>query len=248
MPKKTTRTFKKKTWKKSGKKSYRAPAKLTLHRMLNTMPIGGLPQARLVRLRHCQEISIDAGSNSYAKKVFWLNCPANCTGDQTPKAVGGFSTWHNMYRKCTVLGAKIQFQFCPPTSSQGSDNFAGGFMGIYVSSSSSEIDDVLVNGVTELLEQPRNTLCKAIPHGPSTQNKDCFVTKYVDVAQFFGVTQSALITAEDDYGTTDQNPDKKIYASLYSTNIADNNPTALIGLVTIDMVIRFQEPRDVRAQ
>ena len=223
------------------------PKQSSLRMKLQTFPIGGIPQTRLVRLRHCQEIALNAEQNSWAQKQFWLNCPANVTGDQTPKAIGGWSTWYGMYRKATVLDVKLQFLNTPPSSPNNSSGFQPGFMGIYVSEDSSEFATTIANGIPNLFEQPRNVLCKSLPHAFNTQNKDCYLTKYCDVSDFFSVPTSSLYTAEDDYSTTDQNPDKKIYGSVYIASVADNDPTTVIGLVTIDMLIRFQDPRDIRA-
>jgi len=238
-------------WGGNGK-YYRSRKKGPL-RYLRTLPVGGVPKVSFKKLRHCQEVTIDPTVGSYAKFDFWpsrINQLTVASGQNAvrPNNFGAVAT--GIYRKCTVVGAKITFRYFTSGTQTADFNAAGGYVGIYISNGSDVtlLDDIFqTGGVTDIMEQPRTVTMKGLPNS-NTPQKDCVVSRSIDCAKFWGLDQKNY--EDDDTYAVEWDPSNQswlsptdsIAAQLFVATIQNNNPGKISGVVTIDLVAKFSQP------
>lgn len=262
MPKRK-RTSKKYRYKRrsgawGGYGKYYKTSKPSPLRYLRTLPVGGVPSVSYKKLRHCAEVSLDPGSNSYVVLNYFISRASQLTTNaQTPIVPGNWSTVADgVYRKCTVVGAKFTFRFAPRRNQNDAGTALPGYMGIYVSNGQelNSIDDILSNGIANLMEQPRNITMKAIPFGDNAQQKDCVISRTVDPAKFWGLDQKNYEDADSYASEWDSgndnwlSPADSIVLQLFCHSIQGSNPNPMLGVVTIDLVCKFSQPHYTRAQ
>lgn len=236
MPRKTNK--KRKTYRKRRrKKNY-------------SMPIGGFPATKTVKLRWCSAINLNPGSGSYTtlplkiNDLTQINDLLTVAQNVTP---GNYSKWISMYQRYTVMGARVKVRYTPMASESLEAQVVPGYLGIYTCSDRKELDDILVDGVANLFEQPRNNLCRYLT---GSQLRDgILLTKNWSAAKFFQVSKRQLYSDQDtfssyieDPGTTGEEqvpPSVPAYIIPYIAAVGGNNPGPIQLLVTIDFVVRF---------
>lgn len=233
-------------------KYYRSRQKGPL-RMLRTLPVGGVPKVSYKKLRHCQEILLDPSVGSYAKFDFFptrINQLTIATGQGIVRPNNFEAVANGIYRKAVVVGAKITFRVFPSTSQTSDFNASGGYVGIYVSNASDVtlLDDIFQSGgVTDIMEQPRNTTMKGMPNS-NTPQKDCVVSRSIDCGKFWGIgtknyEDSDAYAAEWDASNEEWlSPSDHIAAQVFCASIQNNNPGKCAGVVTIDLIVKFSQP------
>lgn len=220
--------------------------------MLRSLPVGGVPDTKYTKLVFASGIQLDAPSNSYTYRTVWLNNPANVLNtSQAPQSAGNMTTWNAIYGKWTVVGARVTFTVTPTGSPYS--NFIPGFLGMYKSyDDGTTLDGILQNGIPQVMEQPRNMTMKALPYGISNSQKDLTISCFVDMAKFFKVSQSSLWGNEDDYSGTGISvavtaPVRRSYVQIWVGNVGGNNPSPIDGILKVEYIVRWSEPKDTRA-
>lgn len=227
--------------------SYSSP-----YSLLRSLPVGGVAKTKLTKLVFAQGLSLDPSANSYQIQNINLNNPANVLNTaQAPMSAGNMSTWNAIYGKWTVLGARVTFTITPDRATYPTA-MTPGYVGIYVSfDDGTTINNILSNGIPQIMEQPRNMTMKSIPYAYGNQQKDMTISKFVDCASAFSVPQSALWSVEDDYSGTGISvaataPVRRLLAQLWVGNIDGNNVSELKGIIKVEYIIRWSEPKDTR--
>lgn len=253
MPRKNTKTKKKRTTTRRRvlrrKKSY-VP-----------MPIGGFNKSKTVKLRWCKALTMDPGSNSYASyplrinDILHIEHQLNASAQVPP---GNYSEWSSRYRDWCVVGAKLTVRFVPQATEALQQAVTPAYLGIYTGNNTSELADILTNGVANLFEQPRNNLCRYT--AASTLNDGVQVVKTFSARKFFSLQNknqlfTDVVTYGSKYDDTDPNvpakntnPIQICYMTPYLANIAGNNPGPQHVLLMIDFIVRFSNLFANRAQ
>lgn len=227
--------------------SYSSP-----YSLLRSLPVGGVSQTKLTKLVFCDLVTLDCPSNSHVFGTVLLNNPANVlNATNNPQSAGNMSTWVAIYQKWTVLGCKVTFTLTPDHSVNTAK--IPGFMGIYKSfDDGATLQNILSNGIPQVMEQPRNMVMKAIPYAFGNKSSDSSISCYVDIAKFFSIPQTGLYVNEDDFSGTGISvgataPVRKAFAQVWVGNINGNDPGALTGIMKVEYIIRWSEPKDTRA-
>lgn len=226
----------------------RVPSRRSPLRYLTTLPIGGIPKVKYVKLRHVAQMSLDPASNSYAKQTVNLSNPMNIFDEKSnPSVVGNFSTHIQSYEKWTVVAAKVTLRYYPIGSNNTQDLQVPSYLGIYIDDNTTDFDNVISNGPEGIMEQPRNTTCKAIPFLGGSAQAECTMSRQCDIAKFFSISDTGLYD-DDVYSGSNQSthPIKNVYATIWSCSMNGNNPGKLNYLAIVDYVIRFSEPSAAR--
>lgn len=220
-------------------------------RYLDTLPIGGIPKVKYVKLRHASIMKLDPGSNSYATQTVNLSDPTNVFDTQAnQQVVGNWSTHIMSYEKWTPVAARLTCRIVQTHSRDASSQEVPGYFGIYIDNESNGINNILVNGLEQLFEQPRNTSMKAVPFGSGDFPQNTVMSRTIDHARFFQVDESDLWGVESDFSGNVMapfKPDKNVFANIWYASIDGNNPDAITYIVTVDYIVRFSEPKATRA-
>lgn len=253
MPK-ATRTGKKWTKRKrawGGRYPMRKWAKSGPRRYLSTLPVGGVPKVKYVKLRHCSIMTLDPGSNSYAIQNVNLSDPTNVFDTSAnQQVVGNWSTHIQSYEKWTPVAAQVTIRVTPTLSGNQEVTSVPGYIGIFIDNESNAINNVLVNGLQELLEQPRNTSMKAMPWTTQGSPQELTMSRTVDHARFFQIDEKDLWGNEDDFSgnvMVPTQPAKNVFANIWYASLDGNNPSKIVYICQVDYIIRFSEPKVTRA-
>lgn len=220
-------------------------------RYLSTLPVGGVPKVKYVKLRHCSIMRLDPGSNTYATQNVNLSDPTNVFDTASnQQVVGNWSTHVMSYEKWTPVAAQVTIRVTPTVALDGYDQKIPGYVGIYIDNESNAINNILVNGLQELFEQPRNTSMKALPFAGGAFPKETTMSRTIDHARFFQVDEKDLWGNEDDFSgnvVVPTQPAKNIFANIWYSSLNGNNPSPMVYICQVDYVIRFSEPKATRA-
>ena len=227
-------------------------------RYLKSLPVGGVPKVSYKKLRHCEEITMDSSSGSYTKLDFYPTVATQLTANsQNPVRPGNWSTVADgVYRKCVVVAAKVTFRWVSSRNQNDNGSAQPSYIGMYLSNGEedSSIDDIMTNGVANLMEQPRNITMKAVPYGDNSQQKDCVISRSIVPHKFFGVERKHYEdnqTYASEWSATNevwQGPEEAILLQLFTSNIQGNNPHRIEGIITIDLICKFTQPHYTRAR
>jgi len=227
-------------------------------RYLKSLPVGGIPKVSYRKLRHCAEVTMDSASGSYTKLEYYPSVANQLTSNsQNPVRPGNWSTVADgVYRKCVVVAAKVSFRWVPSRSQNDNGAAQPSYIGMYLSNGAedSSIDDIMANGVANLMEQPRNITMKAVPYGDNVDQTKCAMSRSIDCAKFWGIDaknyEDADTYSSEWVATTDSwvGPADAILFQLFSCNVQGNNPHRIEGIVQIDLICKFSQPHYTRAQ
>jgi hypothetical protein len=206
------------------------------------LPLGGFGKTKLARLRFCDQIQLDAGPAGYAKATYLCNGLNYIKQTASPipnSRPSNFLRNMDSYENYCVLGSKITINYVIA----GTANIQPAYIGIYLSRSEHDIDDILTNGITHLYEQPTNVRFRKVG-GPSQSSNGMTISHFFSGHKFFGKTKRNYRDDPEFMGTASEDPTDPFLAHFqpFCHNIAGNNPGNIVLMVKIDFMVRFTMP------
>lgn len=202
-----------------------------------SMIIGGFPKTQMVRLRYCQEVTLDAVANGIAQHQF--RC--NSVYDPDYTGVGhqpmNFDIWSSVYDHYTVIRSRCKATPIIDTTTQ----VLPGYFGVMLTSDVGGTS-TLAN-VTSIFEN-KLTSGKWVISGNVTRTGQypsiSGVNSYFNSKKMFGVKDPQDGAA---YGAVvTNNPNKDAYFCVYQASMGGSNPGAMSVLVEIEYDVLFDEP------
>lgn len=207
---------------RSGKKSRRYP----------DLPLGGNPTSKTVRLRYCEEISIDANNSTISTHPF----RANGMFDPNAHGVGhqpmGFDQQMLYYDHFTVIGAKAEMRYVP----NGTSNQRPAYFGIALTD-----DSTVLNGMSKstLME----TRLKTYPGVAGAVDLNWSQIRRMGFSAKKYFKKSAIVDDTGYRGSAAADPVEQAYFVPWVYNIASVDPTPLNFLITIEYIAVLTEPK-----
>ena len=167
------------------------------------MPLGGFPSSKIVKLRYVQQSTLDANTGGYSKQTFLANGLNYIYQSANPQRTDPANFLRNMdsYETYCVLGARCKATFI----TDGTSNLQPSYCGIYLGRSSADIDNILVNGITKLFEQPRNVRFRRI-FGPAQSSNGMTITMKYSSSKFFQTTALNYRDSKEYQGNASTDP------------------------------------------
>lgn len=209
--------------------------KALVKRMKRRSPIGGFPKSKLVRLRYCQSINLDAGTGVIAKSNFVANGMYDPWRGGTGHQPSNFDRWMGIYNHFTVIGSKITVQYTPSTATA----VLPCHMGVVLSDNGTLTSEV--GSVENLLEQPRLARMNKVI-GIQTAQYPSKITKTFSAKKFFGKPLSSIIGDGTYRGNSSGDPTELAYYEVFVASVAGNNPGLVQLMCTIDYIAVLTEP------
>jgi hypothetical protein len=144
------------------------------------------------------------------------------------------------YENYCVLGSKITINYVI----SGTANIPPAYIGIYLSRSEHDIDDILTNGIAKLYEQPTNVRFRKVG-GPSQSSNGMTLVHTFSGHKFFGKTKRNYRDEPEFMGTASEDPTDPYLAHFqpFTHNINGNNPGNITLMVKMDFMVRLSMPK-----
>jgi len=220
------------------RKSYSRPRRRApRRRSLRRAPIGGFPQAKYVRLRYVEHVTMDPGADLLVRYSF----RANSLYDPNHTGVGhqpaGFDEWMERYNHYTVLGSKMTAQFINP----GETHLTPGYAGIILTAN--ETDASSFTSIDNLLESRLSTKFRPAGLVLGNTNSTTILKSMFSAKKFFHISKATMVGNTAYSGTSGSDPTEGAYFSLCYASINGNNPEQITVRVSIDYYAVFTEPK-----
>ncbi len=205
--------------------------------------LSGFPSRKLVKLKYVDSnVTLDptnigiAGAAQYVYRMGSLFDPDYTGVGHQPMC---YDQWSAIYRRYTVLGAKITAQFVPNDTS----NVQPGIFGIIVSRNLGPLAEY--SSIDNLLESKFNGSYTRItslgqPAGGSRRTYPTVTRKY-SAKKLFGVND--VMDNHNLGALTSTSPENHAYASVFFANYGSEDPGEYGVIVTIEYIAMFTEPR-----
>lgn len=220
-----------KKYKKKKRKSVKKPNRRSLYKIPRNLVIGGLPLRKLVRLRFCKEIQLNAGPGSYAQAQFSANgCTIPDVSSPAGRFPSNFTWWMEKYDNYVIRKATCNIKYLVDTDASQSPGVAGILL-------SHEANSLLsIPDYQTLCEQKSNVRSKQISVGSSVISaKAATATSVYDPVKFNGMgTISSLRGRSNHYGNIGANPATERYFTTYVYSVAGNDPATYTFMITMD--------------
>lgn len=225
------------TFKKSYKK--RRTFRSKRRRGIYSLPLAGFPKSKVVRLRYCEEITLDPTATTQGVFVFSANgvYDPNVTGiGHQPK---GFDQNMAFYNHYTVLGSKISLRYCNKTGGNDVPGYAELLLTDDGTTGASLIAPI------DMYESRYSK--RGIPTTYGTERgyigQRNTLTRKFSAKKFF---RSRAVTSDANLrGTAVSNPTDQAYYEFVLFPINDNNPGVMVFFVTIEYIVLLAEPNDI---
>lgn len=144
--------------------------------------LGGFPETKIVKLRYAENITLNPGLTTVDSHAFRLNSIYDPDMTGTGNRPRWSSTWDTIYKKYTVIGAKITVTAAPTLGEPG-------HFYVYVTPEVNQITGPIYDGPADMLEN-RGVLPVRSYGGGTTANrgKKISITKKVSMKKYFGVS------------------------------------------------------------
>lgn len=202
------------------------------------LPLAGMPKSKMVRLRYCQEITLNPTSVNPAVNDFRANDlrdPDFTGGGHQPS---GFDQMMPFYDHFTVVGSKISMKFIPTTAG----NLVPGYFGIALTDAIGRVGTL---GSSDAILESR--ICgKSYKVGGSYNSQDTkspTVYKSFSASKFFG--KKAIVGADQYRGNTATSPTEEAIFECWASSAGLNDPDAMTFLITIDYIAVLTEPKSI---
>lgn len=197
------------------------------------LPLGGNPTSKTVRLRYCEEISIDANDSTIAVHPFRANgmYDPNCTVGSGHQPMG-MDQQLTYYDHFTVIGAVCEMRYVP----NGANNQRPAYFGIALAD-----DSTVLNGMSKntLLE----TRLKTYPGVAGAVNLNWTQIRRMGFSAKKFFKKSSIVDSALYRGSAAGDPTEQAYFIPWVYNIAGVDPTALNFLITIEYIAVLTEPK-----
>lgn len=210
----------------------------------------GFSRSQLVRLRYCQQVSLNPNTDSGSYIVYTANGAyqpniALATGaaaslNHQPM---GWDQWTAVYNDYVVIGSKIRVSAVSPNSANPAAG--SGIIAILLSDSPTPFIVTATQGATTMIEQGRASY-KQI--GTNTSQGPCRVTHKFSSKKFWNlanIKDNVTRVGSD----VNNNPAEQAYFHIYFY-ANDESVTSTTGpscWITIDYVVLFSGPKDLTA-
>ncbi len=195
----------------------------------------GFPKQKLVKLRYCEEVTMDpsvgaSSSINFGANTLWR---PNITTPQAHDPMG-FDQWAQIYTKYTVLGAKCTMKPVTTTSA----NVIPGYYGILLTTNSGGVAQFTT--IENILESKLVTRPKSAGIQSAYLPGNPVAVKRFSSKKFFGIKNpqdgsaySALTTAH---------PTQLAYFNVWAASIQGNDPGIQNYLITIEYIALMHDP------
>lgn len=202
------------------------------------LPPVGMPSKQLVRLRYCDEITLDP----VAGAIQHYNLSANGMFDPDITAVLGhqplyFDQYMANYDHYTVIGSRIRVTCVPHDAAYATQAYPGAF-GVNIS------DDptFLYSSFPQIVESNQNrgyyrSYSNSLT-GANTKGKAPSIVRKFSAKKFF---QAAL--TDSNKGTVATNPTDQAYYQVWASSVDSNDPSRANFLVEIEYIALLTEPK-----
>ena len=191
----------------------------------------------MVRLRYCQEITLNAASGAPAVHVFRANSIYDPDYTTTGHQPANHDTWATIYDHYTVVGAKITARYTPTVTTSN----VPAFLGVALTDSGTETAG---SSTEDLLERKLvNSRYRSVG---LHENGTGFVTvrHKFSAKKFFGKPNSSIINDGLYRGKLNSgNPTEGAFFEIFCTSVGGNDPGNMPILVTIDYIVVLNEPK-----
>lgn len=199
------------------------------------LPLNGFPSRKLVKLRYCQQISINPSVGLIGTHVFRANSLYDPDQTTTGHQPANFDKWMTWYDQYTVLGSQIKITYTPT----GAGSTTPGYLGCMLTENGTEISTI--GSVESLLEQSHAKHAMRTV-GINTNSSPTYVVQKFSAKKFFGKT-SGIIGDGAYEGTTSGSPSEGAFFEVFIASINGNDPGAINLLVQIDYIAMLSERR-----
>lgn len=198
---------------------------------------GGNPVTKLVRLRYCEEVSLNPTAGAIAYNDFSANgmYDPNVTG--TGHKPLGFDQAMTYYDHFTVIGAKITAQYVSP----GLSNIIPGYLTVGLFDAFGV--PATYSNIAHMLESRQVSMSPATTSATSyvrSNLKEGRVAKHFSAKKFFNRSPKGDSTLK---GSASANPSDQAYFSVILGSIGGTDAGAANVLVTIDYIALLSEPK-----
>lgn len=158
----------------------------------------------------------------------------------------GFDQMMQMFEKYVVMGVKVELWPAPPNPDGTTQPT---IVGIHVGEE--DFNSTVLNA-DDILELANCTLSKNVmaPTESSAgtlsgSNNTEYISTYIDVAKFKGLTKQQLMASEKNHGTSSANPADPLYITCFAGTIGGGSATAtaIRAAVRITYDVVFFEPK-----
>lgn len=209
-------------------------------RRYKKLPPVGMPSKQLVRLRYCDEITMDPGSG----QIQTYNFSANGMYDPDITATLGhqplyFDQYMSNYDHFTVIGSKIKVTVLPHDNAYATNAYPLAF-GVNVS------DDTTFQytSLAQIIESNQNRgMWRSANNsltGANYKGKHPQIVRKFSAKKFF---QNAL--ADSNKGTVATNPSDQAYYTVWASSVDSNDPARTSFLVELEYIALLTEPKFV---
>lgn len=202
------------------------------------LPLTGMPHSKMVKLRYCQEITLNPTSVAPAVNNFRANDmydPDFTGGGHQPSGFDQLMAWYDHF---TVVGSKISMKFIPTTAG----NLVPGYFGVALTDAIGRVGALA--GAESILE---SRICgRSYSVGGSynsVDNKSPTVYKSFSARKFF--SKSAIVGEKEYKGSTAASPTEEAIFECWAASAGLNDPSALTFLITIDYIAVLSEPKSI---
>lgn len=213
------------------------------------IPLNGIQNTEIVKLRYCEQLNIAGGSGSAV-----VNYRANSCYDPNITGAGhqpmGFDQMSAKYNHYQVLGSRIKIQAVAAGTTSATGDAPSW---VTVSLRDNQIQDY-VNLTSVLESKPFGKLQKLYVsnYSPWIQFPDRMnqkvIAAYYDPKKMFGLTKATLSANEDLKALVNTNPSEDAVFQIVAFPVAQNGSRDGINLlVEMDFTVRFSEPKSLPA-
>lgn len=220
------------------KRTRKAPAKrtrkMTLYRRprRRPLPLTGYGKSKMVRLRYCQEVTLNPGLASIATHYFLANGmydPDVTTGGHQPL---GFDQMMLGYDHFTVIGSKIKAT--PMNTSTGTGT--PGYFGIIIDDNAS----LSYTTASQVLESKQGKGAVMVTQKSINGNQR---SAYRSFSAKKFLTKRNPIDDPQLKGSTSSDPTEKVYFGLWNAAVGNNDPDTSNFMVEIEYIAILSEPK-----
>lgn len=200
--------------------------------------LSGFPKKKTVKLRYCQEITLNSAITGFDSHLFRANSAFDPDYTGTGHQPKGFDEWSTVYSHYTVMGSRMEVKILPSTTA----NVIPSVNGILLDTSTTGVAQFV--NLPDLLE---SKLCGknwhvggSLYNGQNRNPGKYAMVKNFSSRKFFGIKDPQ--DGNSYSATTVANPTQQAYFVVWQYSIASNDPGILSYMVTIDYIIEFRDP------
>lgn len=201
-------------------------------RLRRPLPLTGYGQSKIVRLRYCDEITLDPALGGIASHYFLANGmydPDHSLGGHQPL---GFDQMMAGYDHFTVIGSRIKVT---PVNN-GAGTGTPGYFGVILDDNST----LSYASAAQCLESKQGKGGIMVSQKSINGNQRSAWRSF-SAKKFF--RKNAIVGAAEYKGSESADPTEKAYFGIWNAAVGTNNPDASIFMVEIEYIAVLTEPK-----